>query len=570
MIAALFLSLVALVALATSNTPTSSQPADPVTIAREYLKGNAHQFGLRPALDDLRLVQVKESLGANHVRFQQTFDGVPVFAAFTTVNISKADSRVSLVLSRHEADLAPTVTKALVSHDEAIAAAEQAVSLQGEARGPVSADQVYFRAEKDYLLAWQILLPAQEPLGDWLIIIRADSGEVLLKQNLIVDDTGQVFDPNPVQTGAPAPPDSCDAGDAGLSSEYRSRTLLGIQAAQNKLKGQYVDLCAPGIVGAYQPACQADEVSRSYAYSCNDDRFEEVMTYYHVDAAQRKIQSLGFTGTSSIVDRPIPAHAHYYSNCNAFYSPIDRGLHFGDSDDIGCSPTTDTAEDAEVIVHEYGHAVQDDQVPGWGIGDALVVEQAWAMGEGFGDFLASAVYGDPCEAEWSNFGNAACDSQPGLRWLQNTKVYPADFEACRPSPGEPAEEHCAGEIWGGALWDSGGGIGQQPGSAGSGPHTGARQSFLPGPPVHLWRGPVGHSPGRPRPLWRQPHFHHQLRLRRPRHHLGRIRSAPRLPLCLLACPAYSDWRPDDPFEGGESGIAKLRPAALEQGRRQRR
>jgi Zn-dependent metalloprotease/subtilisin-like proprotein convertase family protein len=435
----------------------ASKPSDPEAIARAYLQQNRVQYGLRPQVSDLDLVYVKESLGAYHVRFQQTVSGIPVFGALTTVNIAKGTDQVGLVLNRYASDVAPVATDAAVSQDQAIAIAQAAVGAT-ELRGSISAEQVYFAVEKSYYLAWQVSLPALDPLGDWAVIVRADTGEVLLKQNLLAFDTGQVFDPNPVQTGAPPPPpppNDCDsAGNAAsLSSEYRSQTLLGIQASQNKLKGDYVDLCAPGILNAYKAACQADEATRSYVYGCNDDRFEEVMVYYHVDAVQRKIQSLGFTGTSSILNKPIPVHAHYYNDCNAFYSPWDGGLHFGDSDSASCTPKADTAEDAEVIVHEYGHAIQDNEVPGWGFGSPTSVEQAKGIGEGWGDFLAAAIYGDPCEAEWVNLGNTACGGQLGLRWLENTKVYPADFNACPNNPDGSKEEHCTGQIWGGALWD---------------------------------------------------------------------------------------------------------------------
>ncbi len=44
----------------------------------------------------------------------------------------------------------------------------------------------------------------------------------------------------------------------------------------------------------------------------------------------------------------------------------------------------DDGEDAEVILHEYGHAVHDAQVPGWGD-----THEGGAMGEGWGDFLAA-------------------------------------------------------------------------------------------------------------------------------------------------------------------------------------
>jgi hypothetical protein len=136
-------------------------------------------------------------------------------------------------------------------------------------------------------------------------------------------------------------------------------------------------------VDAYKPAGVADEPSRNYIYACNDGRFEEVMVYYHVDATQRKIQALGFSGVNGILDHRVSAHAHYFSDCNAFYDPASPGIHFGDS--VGCSPATETAEHADVIVHEYGHAIQDDQIPGFGFGfgSGNEVGEAWAMGEEF-------------------------------------------------------------------------------------------------------------------------------------------------------------------------------------------
>ena len=73
---------------------------------------------------------------------------------------------------------------------------------------------------------------------------------------------------------------------------------------------------------------------------------------------------------------------HFYAEDNSFYSPGDRGLHFGDGG-------VDDAEDADIVLHEYGHSVQDNQVPGWGPGGDT--EQG-AIGEGFGDLLAGMSY----------------------------------------------------------------------------------------------------------------------------------------------------------------------------------
>jgi Zn-dependent metalloprotease len=458
--------LVALL-FADGTQTASSADQSPEAIARAYLAQKtpaAATAGLQQAQRrsaaaaplttnrGLEHVVTQESPGAYHVRFQETESGVPVFGGSVVVNLDKATDDVGLVTD-HRSSAAVASAALSVGASEATDIASQAVGI-AELREDASQTLVYYPIEKQLFLAWQIVLPAEDPLGDWLVVVRADNGDVVLQTNLTPKDSGQVFDPNPVVTGGPQSVSNCDTAgnESVVDNQYITRTLLGINSGQNKLKGQYVDLTAPGIVGGYKSAGQASSASHTFTYDCNDDRFEEVMVYYHIDTTQRKLQALGFTGTSAILDEPIPAHAHYYADCNAFYSTVDTGLHYGDCA-TGGSFVTDTAEDADVIIHEYGHAIQDDQVPGWAFGAPTTVQQARGMGEGFGDFLAASMTGSPCIGDWVNFGLNSCAGSPGLRYLQNTKTYPADFNACPNNPDGSKEEHCTGEIWGGALWD---------------------------------------------------------------------------------------------------------------------
>jgi Zn-dependent metalloprotease len=449
----------AILVLCLQAADARSQEPDPVTAARGYLSRNAGRFGLGEELADLLAVSVGRSLTGNHVRFQQTLNGVPVFGGFITVGLPDGPSPPPLVVNRYRPGAGPATAGARLTAEEAAALAQGALGVRDEElRGGVTVEPVYFGVGQSYVRAWQVVVPAIRPLGSWLVVLRADNGRVLLQRNLIHFDSGSAFDPNPAKSsgGSIPPPTNCSSAgaEALLSAQYQTKTLLGIQASQNQLKGQHVDMTAPGIIGGYKAAGQADEPSRNYAYLCTDDRFEEVMVYYHVDLVQRKMQSLGFSGDRVVVERAVPAHAHYFDECNAFYDPVDHGIHFGDSAAAGCSDTTDSAEDADVIVHEFGHAIQDAQVPAWGFGPAFQVEQAGAMGEGFGDFLTGAMFGDPCLGEWFNIGRTNCAGLPGLRNMDNTKHYPEDFNSCRPpGPPQPAEPHCAGLIWGGALWD---------------------------------------------------------------------------------------------------------------------
>lgn len=418
----------------------------PVERARDALLEKRAHLGLQPDLADLTLVDVREGAAGEYVRFDQTIGGISLLGARVTVALSEDDARI--VQSTYAPGIAPNAMPYQVGRSAAIGLALAELGGPKKAlRGDVTAERVYVDRPDGVTLAWQVTLPLSDPLGTWVVAVAADSGDVLYTLNALRFDSGQVFDPNPPQSsgGTIPPPLDCDSApnEVTLSSEYVSRELQGIDAGQHKLTGEYVDLTAPGIVG-YKPAGQADEPSRDYMYPCTDDRFEEVMAYYHIDSTQRKLQSLGFSGQAAVVNRPIGVHAHYLEFCNAFYDFANQSLHFGDG---GCGFDADAAEDADVIVHEYGHAIQDDQVPGWGIGLPLEAEQAWSMGEGFADFLTAAMFGDSCLGDWFSFGSAC------LREMENTAVYPADFEACRDGPGLPAEEHCGGLIWGGALWD---------------------------------------------------------------------------------------------------------------------
>lgn len=59
----------------------------------------------------------------------------------------------------------------------------------------------------------------------------------------------------------------------------------------------------------------------------------------------------------------------------SFYSPVTDSIQLG-------TGGVDDAEDADIIWHEYGHAIQDDVIPGFGFGgdaDTIVLESHFAF-----------------------------------------------------------------------------------------------------------------------------------------------------------------------------------------------
>ncbi|MEU5215365.1 M4 family metallopeptidase [Streptomyces sp. NPDC020807] len=245
----------------------------------------------------------------------------------------------------------------------------------------------------------------------------------------------RVFMVNPVQSsGDQTLTDHKDAASDVPASAYALATLRNLDAS-GKLSGKWVTVRSE----TGNPA----SVAAATAYNRSDDEFEQVMAYFWVNEAQEYLQSLGFgTELRGANDRVQPVRLNQWGADNSFFTDKKGEIRLGKGG-------VDDAEDADVIVHEYGHAVHDAQVPGFG-----TTPEAGAIGEAFGDYLAVAVgthaatrYGWPLKANANCVGDWDATSYSTaphcLRTIDGDKTY-ADREG---------EVHADGEIWSRALLD---------------------------------------------------------------------------------------------------------------------
>jgi hypothetical protein len=245
-----------------------------------------------------------------------------------------------------------------------------------------------------------------------------------------------VFYPNPVQQlGNQSLTDQKDADYPALAAAYRRVTLTNLDGS-GTLTGRYV-------VVKSTTGTPARAVDGSFpAWHRDADQFEQVMGYYWVDTAQAYLQSLGFGRARRPVNqRQIELRIDQYGGDNSFFRDDKANITLGKGG-------VDDAEDAEVIVHEYGHSVQDSQVPGFGTN-----LESGSIGEGFSDYLAVAVSSwatgvptltpEACVADWDSVSYTSTVPHC-LRRLDGTKIYPTDVRG---------EVHADGEIWSRALWD---------------------------------------------------------------------------------------------------------------------
>ena len=124
----------------------------------------------------------------------------------------------------------------------------------------------------------------------------------------------------------------------------------------------------------------AYSATNTFVFDRSADQFEQVMAYFWINQAQEYLQSLGFGSTLPPVNaQQQQVKVDQYGGDNSFQTDKPFRIRYGKGG-------VDDAEDAEVIVHEYGHAVHAAQVPGFGAS-----EEAGSIGEAFGDYLGVTV-----------------------------------------------------------------------------------------------------------------------------------------------------------------------------------
>jgi hypothetical protein len=253
--------------------------------------------------------------------------------------------------------------------------------------------------------------------------------------------SGTVFLPNPVaDLQNQSLTDQKDADYPALAAAYNRVTLTNLDGS-GRLVGDWANIVSETGDPAYSP-------TNEFHYRRNDDRFEQVMAYYWVTEAQKYIQSLGFGTTLRPVNKESQdLRINQWGADNSFSWDKKDMIKLGKGG-------VDDAEDAEVILHEYGHAIQDSQQVPFGYGFGF---EARSIGEGFADYWAVTVSNviaptpdAPCVADWDSVSYTTTVPHCLRRTDLNLR-YPQNVN--------PNSVHSTGRIWSRALWDIRGALG---------------------------------------------------------------------------------------------------------------
>lgn len=410
----------------------SVAPGSPEDIAKNFLLKHIREFGLKSDLSDIKLLKVEEFMkDIYRVDFLQTYKGIPVYEGGLHVIVEK-NGKIRSAFSGYRVIKEDLDLSINISKESAIQTVINFLQIQGEITyGPVAELMIFpYKGQK---LVYRVEIHTDFPLGGWEAFVDAKNGEIILLGDKFVyaNGSGYIFNPDPITSAHTNYGgdfvDNNDNTNSSLDAQRFLITLKDIYKDDNTyyLKGPYVRIKNLG--GYDDPIYSSND--GTFFYNRYDQAFEAVMVYYHIDNFQRYLQSLGFYYHLDTIY--VDPHGTYSDNSR--YDESLDAIYFGEGG-------VDDAEDADVIIHEYGHAIEERAMGGFN----YYYSEAGALSEGYSDYMAGSYSAQInfYQKDWVFNWDGHNEFWQG-RVLNSTKHYPEDMVY---------EPHKDGEIWSACLW----------------------------------------------------------------------------------------------------------------------
>ncbi|MBL8764791.1 MAG: proprotein convertase P-domain-containing protein [Phycisphaerae bacterium] len=389
--------------------------------------------------------EVSESFKFTLLSYAQVRDGVPVFRGELRLLVRNEEGN-PLVLARsalQDVGSFRVPAAGLLGEDAVVAAVRAVFPDLNEFTTPARVIWAGYEGAAKARLAFQTIASgprdAQGLPRKWLVLVDAQTGELLFKENQVqsVDVTGTVTGNH--TTGNTA--DACAAegvtalpfakvsitGGATVFADANGNFTIpnagsGAVSVVSEMKGQWFTVNDQG--GALDTLTQSVTPPGPVSFlhnAANSNEFvrAQVNGYKHANLVRSFV--LGYNPTFPVIaaQTAFPVNVNLNSTCNAFYDGSSINFYRLGG---GCNNTAYS----NVVYHEYGHHLVASAGSGQG-----------AYGEGFGDAVGVVIADDPV----TGYGFQTCST--GIRTADNTKQYPC-----------AGEIHDCGQLITGAIWST--------------------------------------------------------------------------------------------------------------------
>lgn len=411
----------------------------------------------------LELEEIKEGSTGYHYRYKPHFNGVPIYRSYIQVNVNWSGeiwSATELTFDFDKVAKKPTPMTKSVKALEKITLAflqKEEMELEREMQ-PI----VYFNSESEAVLGLEVR-GIDTKTHDFKEFILDVNGNLLSEHGLnrhyqagntdkhmhthqkaasLETAKAYVYIPDPVTSAEAASNlnglyrDRADEDSPELAAERKEVEIeVTFEDGVYRLESEGISFgeLDPRTVPPVTPAEPIFDFTRS------DDAFEDVNAYYHLTTYRNYLLGLGdvesscglVVDVSKIKDMEVKVDAHCFANQDGTFDDQsmfqaingEYRLLFGEGG-------VDDAEDADVVVHEYAHAVSHAYCEFCNYG-----YERLALDESIGDYFAVSYSRSISEYNWwQMFSWDGHNEFFAGRHANRDKVYPDDMNFFADSP----------------------------------------------------------------------------------------------------------------------------------------
>lgn len=412
-------------AIGRSNSQTLSRlyiPANSAESLKTFMKTNEWDKLIATG----ELIPANSNYHPNQQRlvYQQYYQGFPVVGGRLVIRTDNFDSVVMAHSSLAKWKIKPSleINDQRAHIDDLV---KSVIDLKNIVTEP-SFDQVVFPVNGVPVLCWRVKVTLRSPARAMEYYFNAGNGALIHSEDRLYrfEGLGLVFDPDPKSAVENNDLEDNDDDSAAIPVEaYSEAALLDISVDEDTL---FV------LTGPYADTSPTENRARSidgvFFYDRANDFFEEVMAYYHIDKQARYLLNLGFDG---LPPAPQVIDVNRIEDDVSFFNPHTGVITTG-------TGGVDDAEDADVLLHEYTHAILERIIPDWRGGDSgLLTEGTCDYFAGDYSLTVSSDFQPTFVYNWDGH-NQFWDG----RVLDSDYIYPDDCQG---------EAHDAGQMWSSLL-----------------------------------------------------------------------------------------------------------------------
>jgi hypothetical protein len=360
-----------------------------------------------------------KSLTSTHQQYKVDYEGITVFNAMVKSQVFKTGKQILTL---------PTLgnIEVMTPHENMIKAVYSWGDFSLKANDNLFVSAIYYPQGNGLIPAYEVHISGSNRED---LIIYDQSQNILEYRDLILNTkpdsliATQVFSPDPLTSA------KLEYGTPYLDSEDANTTWLREQLQLDSIWVRWdtnlqtwsltsdfaraFDIDDTGVIAIAPPT----STNGIFNFERGDDGFEYVNAFYHINKQAQYLIELGY---DSLMTYAIKFDAYgRIDDQSSFISAFsdDPYLIFG----VG---GVDDAEDADVIVHEYGHAISFAAAPETNTG-----KERQALDEGFCDYLAysySISISDFNSRDLFNWDGH--NEFWGGREIPNFRSYPSDLQ----------------------------------------------------------------------------------------------------------------------------------------------